>query len=422
VKQVAFKTVGCRLNQAETALMTAAFEKAGCRVVPFGAAADICVINTCTVTANAERECVRIARSVRRRNPAARVVLAGCAVQVHRDRLREACAADLLVGQADKFRIPELLGIDGPTGAERAADVPEPLTPRFETTRALVRVQDGCSFRCAYCIVPDARGEPRGRKCSDVLDEVRRLADSGHREIVVTGANLGCFRDGRHALVDLLEKIEGVDGVDRIRLSSIELTTTERSVIDYMAHSRKLCHFLHLPLQSGDDAILSAMRRRYRSQEYRATVEYALAAIPRLGLGTDVLVGFPGETEESFAVTRAFIESLPFSNLHVFPYSPRPGTPAAAMPDQVPVSVKRARVAELIDVGRHKRAAFARTLLGQPVRVLLERVERDIARGWCDEYIEVRVRGRRLAVNDLLTLRPSSLDGDVLTATGGDDS
>jgi len=294
-------------------------------------------------------------------------------------------------------------------------DSPHPTVPLFSATRALVKAQDGCNFRCSYCIVPDARGLPTSRPLQAVLDDVAGLAKRGFREVVITGANIGCYRDGRSNLVDLLEAVESIDDIARIRISSIESTTVERDVIDFMATSTKLCHFLHLPLQSGDDETLDRMGRRYSVAEYRSVVDYAVGHVPDLGLGTDIIVGFPGETDTAFANTMACVQDLPFSNLHVFSYSQRRGTPAADMPDQVDAAVKKVRSARLIEVGKAKRAAFAGSFIGKPVTALVERVKEDgTATGWTDQYLPVRITNSTPQVNDIITFTPTLVEGDVL--------
>lgn len=409
---VAFKTIGCRLNQAETALIRAQFIAAGYSVVPFGDTSDVCVIHTCTVTENAQKTCIRLARSVKQNNQDCKVVLAGCAVEVDRDTLSELSNADILVAQSSKFNILDLLGNKQ---IEQADHNP---VPAFETTRALVRVQNGCEFRCTYCIVPDTRGTPASRPISEVINEIQSLADNGYREIVLTGANIGCYKDGNATLVDILAAAEAVQQISRIRLSSIELSTIERVVIDFMSGSTKLCHHIHIPMQSGDDRVLSTMRRHYSSRQYRDFIEYAADRIPFLGFGTDVIVGFPGETQQAFDNTKRMIQELPFSNLHVFPYSRRPGTPAADMPCQIPDEEKKRRSTELIALGQAKRIAFAQQFIGREVSALIEKMLDDgAAAGWTSEYLRLRICDAEISPNTVCQATPDHLDGDILIAS-----
>lgn len=403
--------------------MTAQFAAAGYEVVPFGSACDVGVIHSCTVTARAERTSLRAARALKKLRPPPLVVLAGCAAEVDTGALAREPAVDLLAGQAEKLRLPALLAGRRDTRASPVPLLPDgrrgaaaAVVPSFRTTRALVKVQDGCDFHCAYCIVPAARGTPRSRPAGEIMEEIRRLADRGYREVVLTGANLGCYGDGRRDLARLVESVEAIPGVRRIRLSSIEISTVEREIVDLMAASGKLCRYLHFPLQSGDDGVLSAMGRRYTAKAFRKLVE-AAARLPRLGLGTDILVGFPGEDDRAFRNTAAMVRDLPFNNLHVFPYSRRPGTPAAERKDRVPEACQRERAAEIAALGLAKRAGFAQSFTGHAVSVLIERIDaRGRARGWTGEYLPARVTGRDIAVNDIVEFTPDSAENGELRA------
>ncbi len=390
--RLAFKTLGCRLNQAETAQMTASFEARGFTLVPHGDPCDVCVIHGCAVTRLAERQSLREVRAAKRLPGHPFVVLAGCPAEMKDHAGLQDAGADLVVGQAGKARLAErvshALGLDVP------GEIREPRLPHFEGHRAWLKVQDGCDFRCAYCIVPDLRGPPVSRPMTEILREAEGLIEAGFPELVLTGANLGLWQESGKTLPHLIERLAGLPGLGRIRLSSIEVSTVEREVIVCMAECPKVCAFLHLPLQSGDDRILAAMGRRYTAAQYRAIVEQAVARIPRLGLGTDVITGFPGEDDAAFAATLALLEALPFSNIHPFPFSPRPGTRAAALPGAVPVAVRKARVAALLALKSRHRAAFAQSFVGQEVEVLIEGKKGDsCAIGWTREYLEARVDG-----------------------------
>lgn len=417
---VSFKTVGCRLNQAETATLRAAFETAGYSVVPFGQTCDVCVVHGCTVTANAQKDSLRLARSAKRMNPGAFVVLAGCVAEIGGEPLRAACGADLAVGQAGKFELPAILHDYGFCQNPVAARRPGLKLLRFETTRAIVKIQDGCDFRCAYCIVPAARGRSRSRPVDEVIREIIGLGESGYREIVLTGANIGCYDDNGKKLVYLLEQIDALSTIDRMRISSIEISTVERAVIDLMSQSSKLCRSLHFPLQSGDDRILQAMGRRYTARQYRELIEYAVRKLGPIGLGADALVGFPGEDSPAFAATEQLIRDLPFSNLHVFAYSRRKSTRACDMSCQVPDVVRKKRAARLISLGRQKRESFARYWVGRETTVLVESVEtKGDGVGWTGEYLKARVRGQNIHPNQIVRFVPDHVDGDVLVGEAG---
>ena len=265
--------------------------------------------------------------------------------------------------------------------------------------------------------MPDARGEPRSRPLGEVLDECRTLVARGFRELVLTGVNVACWREPGRTFSDLVRSVSALPGLARVRLSSVEPRTTEAEVVSFMAApDSKLCPMLHYPLQSGSDRILRAMRRRYAAADYRAAVERALAAVPGLGLGADVMTGFPGETDADFEDTVRLVRNYPFSNLHVFPYSERPGTPAATMPGAVPVRVRRDRAKALIALGEEKRAAFAASFAGKEVEVLVERVAPDgTAEGWTGPYLRARLPGRSAAdAGALLHARVAAVEGDAL--------
>jgi len=414
--RIRFKTFGCRLNQAESARFAADFTAAGWSVAPFAAPADVVVIHGCAVTRIAEQKCLHLARGIKR---AARqagesepfVVLVGCVVEADAAR-REVAGVDLLVARGDKERLAEI--VRARLGAAMSDRSDPTAAPRRK--RALLKVQDGCDFFCSYCIVPHTRGAPVSRPWRTVLDEARALAQAGFAELVVAGCNVACYRDGARGLADLIAAMAAIDEVQRIRLGSIEPSTSEREIVDLMAVSPKLCRHLHLPLQSGDAATLRRMGRRYTPEEYAATVQDAARRMPDLGLGTDIIAGFPGETDEAFERTRQFVAALPFNNLHVFPYSERPGTPAAAFADAVPSAVRKARARTLIRLREEQRQAFARQFVGRPVETLIEGIGKDgRGHGWSGQYLDCRVAGvGRAEIGRIVAFTPDGADGSVL--------
>jgi threonylcarbamoyladenosine tRNA methylthiotransferase MtaB len=414
--RLAFKTLGCRLNQAETAQMAASFEALGFLLVPYGESCQVCVIHGCAVTRLAERQSLREVRAAKRLPGHPFVVLAGCAAELKDHAGLADAGADLLAGQADKKTLAGLvaraLGMELP-------EVPaESRLPHFEGHRAWLKVQDGCDFHCTYCIVPSLRGPPVSRPIEDVVREAEGLIQAGFHELVLTGANLGLWREGHTRLPHLIERLAGLPELGRLRLSSIEVSTIEREVIACLAGCDKVCAFLHLPLQSGDDRILAAMGRRYTASRFRDAAEYAVARIPRIGLGTDVIAGFPGEDDASFAATLKLLEDIPFSNIHPFPFSPRPGTRAAAMPHPVPVSDRKARVAALLALHTRQRAAFAARFVGQEVEVLMEgKKVQGCGVGWTREYLEARVAGAP-PPRSLVRMRVTGVKGDTLEGSG----
>ncbi len=413
------------MNQAETAEFAAAFRAAGFQVVSSQSDCDACIIHGCAVTSAAERESLRHARTFRRRHPHALIIVAGCAAeQTLRNGLAAAATAavDQWVGQAGKQRLPAIVA-----RALAQPPLPTELSPADLTvagwrdggrTRALVKIQDGCSFGCAYCIVPLLRSGRMSRPADEVLAAVQRLALAGCREIVLTGANLGCYNDRGRRLPDLLRKLAEIPRGPRIRLSSIDSSTVETEVIEIMAQSDRICRYLHLPLQSGDDAVLRRMGRRYTAAEYRERIAFAARRMDVFGLGADIIAGFPGESESEYENTVRLVEELPFTNLHVFPFSPRPGTPAAAMADTVPQEVKRLRVRRLNDIGVKKQARFAAQQVGRPVTVLLERADHATGSGWTGEYLPARIRGDKLCVNQIVHATVRGSENGTLLAHG----
>jgi threonylcarbamoyladenosine tRNA methylthiotransferase MtaB len=413
---VSFKTIGCRLNQAETAAITASFTNAGYQPTPFGTPCDVTLIHGCAITGKAEHSSLYAARQAKRTTPGTLVILAGCPAETLGSKLTGNPSVDLVVGQIEKFSIPEKLHLLQPDRFPHPpAQPPAPPVPHFETQRALIKVQDGCDFHCAYCIVPTARGNPVSRPLLAIRDEVNRVTEAGFTEIILTGANLGRYQDGTYQLVDLIKTIETIPGLKRIRLSSIEITTTESAIIDHMATSSKLCHFLHIPLQSGDDGILAAMGRRYDSATFRKAIDHAVHRIPDLGLGTDIIVGFPGEDERAFNHTVSLVRDLPFSNLHVFPYSRRSGTRADTMAGQIPDTKKKERVQALTVIGETQRRLYAESFKGKQVDVLIERVDQEgNGHGWTGQYVQARLQGAAFKPRQIASARVTRSEAGTL--------
>jgi threonylcarbamoyladenosine tRNA methylthiotransferase MtaB len=325
-----------------------------------------------------------------------------------------------LAEQADKFRIPAVLHhIDPLRYPPPSGTVAE--LPQYETVRASVEIQDGCDFRCAYCVVPLTRGAPRSRAPAEILDQVRRITDRGYGEIILCGANLGTYRADGIDLAGLLERILTVDRIGRIRLGSIEVSTVERAVVDVMVAHPSICRFLHMPMQSGSDRILHLMGRRYTAAEYRRAAEYAAERLPGIGLGADVITGFPGETDADFQETVRLVEQLPFSNLHVFPYSPRAGTRAFEMNNRVPARIAGERAALLRRLGETQRNDFARAWVGRPVEVLVESIKvSGEAQGWTGEYLPVSIHQAGLKVNTRVPVIPGRAEGCRLVVGGAE--
>ncbi len=396
-------TLGCRLNQAETSILGNLLTQKGFELVPFGEPTDLFVLNTCSVTENAEKDCRYAVRKTLRCSPDAFVAVTGCFAQTGSEQLRQVPGIDMVFGNQFKMDLAAYL----PTGdGLRKLRRPEvlhtrtidrhdftlPGTAYADSTRALLKVQDGCDFMCSFCIIPFARGHERSRVLADIVREAESLAAQGHKELVLTGVNIGRYDYEGSNLLDVICRLDSISGVERIRLSSIEPTTLSQDILDYMATSQKLCRYLHVPLQSGDNRILAAMNRKYTIRQYEKLIEKALALVPDLGLGTDLMVGFPGEGEEEFENTRRLVDAMPFSYLHVFSYSPRPGTAAVRMKHAVPAAVTRRRSRALAELSRIKSMAYGERHIGRTVRVLFEKRQEDGLRsGLTDTFMKVAV-------------------------------
>ncbi len=401
IKRAALYTLGCRLNQAESAAIRRSLEEDGYRIVPWGSPAEVCILNSCTVTAESDAKARRALRSVRRRCPDAKLALLGCYAQTQGSLPEVRGLADLILGNRDKMEVVSFLARVEPGGDPLVSRPHIPREPfvlqTFASvegrTRAALKVQDGCDFMCTFCVIPTARGRARARSMENLLAEAGRLTGEGVKEIVLTGVNVGTYQQGGEGLVAMVDRLDELPGLARIRISSIEPTTVEEGLLERMADpAHRLAPYLHLPLQSGSGRVLEAMRRRYHATAYRAFAEAALAAVPGLCLGTDVLVGFPGEDEEAFEATRALLAALPFAYFHVFPFSERKGTPAHRMEDKVAPPILRRRAAVLRALGETKRREFQERHAGGTMTVLFEQPkEAGIAQGLTENYIRVEV-------------------------------
>jgi threonylcarbamoyladenosine tRNA methylthiotransferase MtaB len=423
--KVAFETFGCRLNQAETATLNRQFMARGYQITDDPLSADLYVVNTCNLTSQATSKCRRRIRSVIRRNPDACVAAIGCYAQTDAVFLKNIEGLDYIVGTADKLRLAEI--IPEPVKLPEPQIVHSPVVNDTFTideaghypwnTRANIKVQEGCDFVCAFCIVPRSRGRARSREFGDIMKEGRALVESGHRELVITGVNMGTYRDGSYTLADVLRGLADIDGLDRIRLSSIEPTTIEDDVLVHMAERQKLCPYVHVPAQSGDDGVLAAMRRKYDTSAYRTFMEDAIARIPNIGLGTDIMVGFPGEDETAFENSCDLMRSLPLNNIHVFSFSARPRTSAYQMEGKIPTEVIRVRSAVMHRIATMKKAAFYGSQKGRTLRVLFEeRDDRGRYVGFSDNYVKVAVE---TADNLSNQMRPVRITGVAHTGKTG---
>jgi len=430
-------TFGCRSNQADGAAIRKSFLGRGMIESESFTAADIVVVNTCTVTHRSDKQARQAVRRVHRENPAARIVVAGCYAQRDSGAAADLPGVCLVVGNAAKTRITNLLE-EAENFPDKKIFRPDDLITIENTdfdgqekklsaragdrTRPLVKLQDGCDNRCAYCVVPSVRGPGRSVPPEDVLQEIQSLISLGFREIVLTGINLGAYGrriKGHARLADLLRQIIALPGIGRVRLSSVEPVFFDREIVSLAGENPVLARHFHIPLQSGSDRILRLMRRPYTAARFRELAEYIRHELPDAALGTDVITGFPGETEGDFEETRRFIEETPFSYLHVFPFSPREGTEAFSLPGRVPSHIAKARTAEIINLGRAKNLEFRRGLLGRSLAAIT--LSKEEAEGepvvLTHNFIHARVPGLSVPPNRFVDVRIEEIRGSATLAT-----
>ena len=421
-RRVSFYTLGCRLNQAETAMIAERFRIRGYTVAEHGDPVDVAVIHTCSVTEHADARCRQEIRKVRRRNPSAMVCAVGCYVQAEPEVVAAIDSVDLIVGNDRKYELASLVDEWRVGTAGRSFVSQHPDTGDFDypmagyyphQTRANIKVQDGCDFCCAFCILPRIRGEARSRRLGDIIAEGHELARRGHKELVVTGVNVGTYQFEEFTIADIAWRLSDIPGVDRIRISSIEPTTVSDQLLEWMATSPKACRHLHLPLQSGDDETLAKMKRVYTTSGYARLVERAKTLMPDLGLGTDIMVGFPGETDRQFENSHRFVEDLPFSYLHVFPYSDRPKTAANYHAAKCHAKAIRGRAGAMQELAARKKREFFEQQVGNTVEVLFESVDGDgLRKGFTGSYLRVGIAGGDVKENTLSSVLITSVADD----------
>jgi threonylcarbamoyladenosine tRNA methylthiotransferase MtaB len=413
VLRVAMATLGCKTNQSDSTALATELAALGHERVPLREVADVYIIHTCTVTGKTDYQSRQLIRKTLQQNPQAQIIVTGCYAQVSPSSLEAIPGVDWVVGLNQQGKIAGLISGQKFTVARRLvsaaegdAGLAEIRIPRpSERTRFSLKIQDGCNSRCSYCIVPQARGKNRSLPLKQALSQIRELSSLGYNEVVLTGIHLGTYGHDftpPGSLLDLLQTLEEEDRPIRIRLSSIEPGELPASLVEFLAGSKKVCPHLHIPLQSGDDAVLQRMNRHYSSAFFEELIFGLIAAIPDLAIGADVIGGFPGEDERAFERTLNLVERLPIAYLHVFPYSRRSGTPAASMPDQIPEAAKRDRCRILRELGQRKREDFYRGFLGERVKVLVEsRKDRQsgLLKGYSRNYIQVLISGENEWIN-----------------------
>lgn len=426
-KKVAFYTLGCKLNYSETSTIGRLFNQAGFDTVDFTNTPDVYVINTCSVTDNADKKCKKVVKEALKISPNAYITIVGCYAQLKPKEIAEIPGVDMVLGAAEKFQIVD--HITDLTKKEKALVLNQPVSEANEfvsafsigdRTRTFLKVQDGCDYSCTFCTIPLARGASRSDTVESVLEQAGKIAASDVREIVLTGVNLGDFGiingQRENKFFDLVQALDEVEGIDRIRISSIEPNLLTDEIIEFVARSKKFVPHFHIPLQSGSNKILGLMRRRYKRELYADRVEKIKQVMPDCCIGVDVIVGFPGETKEDFIDTYNFLNGLDISYLHVFTYSERENTLAAEMSGVVPGSTRADRSKMLHILSDKKRRAFYQTQLSKTAEVLFEGDVKDgYMHGFTRNYVKVKTKFDPVLVNELKTIQLTQIspDGDV---------
>lgn len=421
-RTVAFHTLGCKLNYSETSTIARQFEGAGYGAVKFNEGADIYVINTCSVTEFADKKCRQQVRRALRKNPSAIVVVIGCYAQLKPDEIADIEGVDLVLGAAEKFRILDYineLSKSPGKGMIVAGEVQEAkdFINSFsfgDRTRSFLKVQDGCNYKCTFCTIPQARGASRSNTIESIVANANSIAEMGTKEIVLTGVNIGDFGNGTEVIegtrpkkealfIDLIKELDKVEGIERFRISSIEPNLLTNEIIEFVAQSDLFVPHFHIPLQSGNNKQLRAMSRRYKRELYQERVEKIKYLMPHCCIGVDIIVGFPGETEEDFLETYNFVKDLDVTYFHVFTYSERANTPAAEMEDVVPMQERRRRNEMLTILSEKKKRAFYQRFLGRYREVLFEKhKDKELMTGFTDNYIKVELPYDERLINTLM--------------------
>lgn len=429
MKTVAFTTLGCRVNQYDTDAMRGLFIQSGYTPVDFDEKADIYVINTCSVTNMGERKSRQLIRKAKRTNEDAYIIVTGCYAQLAPEAIAAIDGVNLVIGTNNRHRVVELVEQLESTEKqisivrnimEQATFEEMPLYGNeIDKARAFMKIQEGCNNYCTFCIIPYTRGKLKSRRVEDIVKEAKRLVEHGYHEIVLTGIHLGNYG------IELLEKpnlahvvkaLLEIPGLERIRLGSIESVEVSEELVDLMAKDPRFCTHLHLPLQAGSDHILKLMNRHYNLQEFKDLIARLRSRIPGLAITTDIIAGFPGETDEDFEETMRTVEEIGFTHIHAFPYSKREGTPAATMEDQVPEAVKKTRVALLNSLGQKGLQKFAEQMIGKPAEILIEREEDGYYLGFTNEYIHGKIKKGTTAhdVGTIIGGTVTAFDGETL--------
>lgn len=417
-KKVAFHTLGCRLNFSESGSIAQGFTDRGYEVVEFGNPADVVFLNTCTVTDGADSTCRNLIRKAQASSPEAKIVVAGCYAQMEAEKIKAMQGVDLILGTSEKYKVFDYLDSESELQVhiDKSSEFWGAATTLADShTRAFLKIQDGCNYVCSFCIIPFARGRSRTISVADALKEAKSLAGQGFKEIVLTGVNIGEYEAiSGEKLTDLVKLIADIPEVERLRLGSVEPNTMSRELLETLKATGKYQDHFHIPLQSGSDEVLSSMRRKYNSTQYREIISMVQSYFPDAAFGADVIVGYPGETEEQFLETFNLLRKLPITHFHVFPYSKRKGTTAAKAENHIQTSVKKDRVRTLMMLGDAKLDEFSSNMVGKKTSVLFESEQDGYWEGYSSNYLRVRVKSQEVLRNEIRDVQLTSFTGGKL--------
>tara|TARA_R110002072_G_scaffold534_5_gene3774 strand:+ start:30039 stop:31364 length:1326 start_codon:yes stop_codon:yes gene_type:complete len=418
-KRVALHTLGCRLNFSETGSIAQGFEKRGYKVVDFGQEAEVVFINTCTVTDGADSSCRNLIRKAAKSSPDGKIVVAGCYAQMDAPRIAQMTGVDLVLGTTEKYKVFEYLDEEEKDSVhvDKTAEFYGAATSTADGhTRAFLKIQDGCNYVCSFCIIPQARGRSRAITIENAVIEAKSLIANGFKEIVLTGVNIGEYENSSgEKLADLVQAILDLEGLERLRLSSVEPNTITDELLDVFASSPKFQDHFHIPMQSGNNDILKSMRRKYSVDDYKKIINKVITRFPNAGIGADVIVGYPGETDEQFQETYDLLKELPITHFHVFPYSKRKGTTATRMEDHIQHPVKKARVKALNMFGDAKLDMFSEDQVNTSNKVLFERRNKEgLWEGYTSNYVRVYMKSEIDLKNQIVSVYITELlDGKL---------
>ena len=425
---VSFITLGCKVNQFESEAMMELFEKEGFKIIPACEESDIFIINTCAVTKESDRKSRQLINKAKRMNKNAIVAAVGCSVQLNSERISEETSVDIVIGTKNKSEIARLIkdklnNLDVKTNVDKFKPHESfeelSISKEHDKTRANIKIQDGCNQFCTYCIIPYVRGPIRSRDSEDIIKEVRNLSENGYKEVVINGIHISSYGkdiNKENALISLIESINSIDGIERIRLGSLEASIITEDFMQRLSKLDKACDHFHLSLQSGSNTVLERMDRRYTADEYKEKVDLIRKYMPNSGITTDIIVGFPGETEEEFNETVDFVKKIKFSRIHVFKYSIREGTKAAKFENQVDEKVKAQRSKKLIKLADELAKDFMQHMIGKTVNVLIEKKTDNIYEGYTTNYLRTLVESDTDIDNKIVSVKVLKFNDDYLIA------